>query len=229
MVAKQIAPGCFELALGAVNVFLLKSENGWALIDTGFANSADRILTAFQQLGHQPVDIRHIIITHAHPDHIGSLAALKQATHATIYIHPADAEIARTGTGFRPLTPAPGMMNGLLFRLFIRSNVMVDGATIDHEINAGDVLPIAGGLNIVHTPGHCAGHISLLWQRQRLLFVGDACGNLPRLGWSVGYEDIQIGKQSLEQLAALDFDMACFGHGKTIAQGAARQFRTRWL
>ncbi len=229
MATKQIAPGCFEISLGAVNVFLLESENGWALIDTGFAASTDRILAAFQQLGHSPTDIRHIIITHAHPDHIGSLAALQHATRATTYIHPADAAIARSGTGFRPLTPAPGLMNGLMFRLFVRTNAKVDAAAIDHEINAGDLLPFAGGLTAVHTPGHCAGHLAFHWPRQRMLFAGDACGNLPRLGWSVGYEDIRVGKQSLEQLAKLDFDIACFGHGRAIQNDAAKQFRKRWL
>lgn len=229
LAARQIAPGCFEISLGSVNVFLLKSENGWALIDTGFPNSADQILKAIQQLGIQATDIQHIIVTHAHPDHIGSLAALKHATHAATYIYPADAAIARTGTGIRPLTPAPGLMNGLLFRLFIRSPITLDGAVIDHEIRDGDVLPIAGGLTAVHTPGHCAGHLAFLWPRQHMLFVGDACSNLPRLGWNLGYEDIQVGKQSLERLAKLDFEIACFGHGKAIEHDAAKRFREHWL
>lgn len=229
MATTQIAPGCFEISLGTVNVFLLESENGWALIDTGFPNSAGKILTAIQQLGLQPNDIQHIIITHAHPDHIGSLAALKHATQAATYIHPADAAIAHTGTGFRPLTPAPGLMNGLMFRLFIRAPGPIDGAAIDHEIRDGDVLPIAGGLTAVHTPGHCAGQLAFLWPRQQVLFVADACSNLPRLGWSVAYEDIQVGKQSLDRLAKLDFAIACFGHGKSIKHDAAERFRKRWL
>ncbi|MEO7913109.1 MAG: MBL fold metallo-hydrolase [Roseiflexaceae bacterium] len=120
-------------------------------------------------------------------------------------------------------------MNGLLFRLFIRAPGPIDGAAIDHEIHDDDVLPIAGGLTAIHTPGHCAGHLAFLWPRQRVLFVMDACSNLPRLGWSVGYEDIQVGKQSLERLAKLDFDIACFGHGKTIEHGAANRFRKHWL
>jgi glyoxylase-like metal-dependent hydrolase (beta-lactamase superfamily II) len=229
MATKQIVPGLFELSIGIVNVFLLKSPNGWALIDTGFPNSAEQILTAFQQMGYHPTDIHHIIVTHAHPDHIGSLAALKRATNATTYIHPLDAPIARTGAGFRPLTPAPGLLTHLMFRLFIRPAPPIEGSLIDQEINEGDVLPIAGGLTVFHTPGHCAGHSAFLWSEQRVLFVGDACGNLPRLGWSLGYENIQVGKQSLERLAKLEFEVACFNHGKTIRQDAAHLFRQRWL
>lgn len=232
MSAKQITPGLFELSLGGVNVFFLQSDDGWTLIDTGFPNKADAILTAFGQMGHQPAEIRHIVITHAHPDHIGSLAELKRATAAATYIHPVDAPIARTGSGFRPLTPAPGLLNNLLYRLIgplMRSSNTVKGAVIDYEINDGDVLPIAGGLIAIHTPGHCAGHLAFLWPQGRVLFVGDACSNLLSLGWTIVNENIQVAKQSLEKLAKLDFDVACFGHGKVIKHGASERFRKRWL
>jgi glyoxylase-like metal-dependent hydrolase (beta-lactamase superfamily II) len=225
---KQIAPGCVEIPIGPVNVFLLESENGWALIDTGFPTSADAILAAIRQLGKQPADIRHIIVSHAHPDHIGSLAALKRATGAAISMHPLDAPIAQAGDGFRPLTPAPGLMANLIFRLFIRPPGPITGAAVDHMVNDGDVLPIAGGLTAIHTPGHCAGHLAFLWPQQGVLFAGDTCGNLPRLGLSVAYEDLQVGKQSLARLAQLDFDTACFGHGKAIQRDAAKLFRKRW-
>ncbi|MFL5803485.1 MAG: MBL fold metallo-hydrolase [Roseiflexaceae bacterium] len=228
MSTKQITPGLFEVALGVVNVFLLESDDGLALIDTGYPNSADRILAAVAEMGKQPADIRHIIITHAHPDHIGSLAPLKRATNARTYIHPLDAPIARSGTGFRPMTPAPGLLTGLLFRLFVRAAPILEETTIDHEIADGEVLPIAGGLNVIHTPGHSAGHLAFLWPRGRALLVGDACANVPSLGWSLGYEDIQVGQQSLERLAELDFESASFGHGRTIQPGAAERFRKRW-
>jgi glyoxylase-like metal-dependent hydrolase (beta-lactamase superfamily II) len=228
MPAKQITPGLFELSLGVVNVFLLESDDGLALVDTGYPNSTDRILAAVAEIGKQPADVRHIIITHAHPDHIGSLAPLKRATGARTYIHPLDAPIARSGSGFRPLTPAPGLLTGLLFRLFVRNPPVLEETTIDHEIADGEVLPIAGGLQAIHTPGHSAGHLAFLWPRGRALLAGDTCANMPSLGWSLGYEDIQVGRQSLERLAELDFESASFGHGRTIPQGAAERFRKRW-
>ncbi len=232
MEVTQILPGLFALSLGPVNVFFLHSENGWTLIDTGVPNSATHILAALAQVGNRSAVLQHIIVTHAHPDHIGSLAALKRATNATTYIHQADAPIARTGTGFRPLAPAPGLRSKIMFRRVIGaapSAPSVEGAMIDYEISAGDVLPIAGGLTAVHTPGHCAGHLAFLWPKGQVLFVGDACSNMPRLGWSIGYENVATGKQSLKKLAKLDFEVACFGHGTTILHGANTQFRKRWL
>jgi glyoxylase-like metal-dependent hydrolase (beta-lactamase superfamily II) len=228
MPAKQIAPGLFELSLGVVNVFLLESDGGLALIDTGYPDSADRILSGVAEIGRQPGDIRHIIVTHSHPDHIGSLAALQRATGARTYIHPLDGPIARAGTGFRPLKPAPGLLPGLMFRLFIRNPPVLEPAEIDQEVADGEVLPIAGGLKAIHAPGHCAGQLAFLWPRGRVLFAADACANMPSLNLSIGYEDLEIGRQSLARLSGLDFEIACFGHGRAIQQGAAERFRKRW-
>lgn len=229
MAAKRIAPGLFEVSLGMVNVFLLETDGGLALIDAGYPNMADTVLAAVRQIGKQPADIQHIIITHAHPDHFGSLAALQRATGATTYVHTTDAAIVRTGRGVRPIKPSPGLMSNILFRLFIRPMDALEGARVDHELHDGDVLPIAGGLHVVHTPGHCAGHVALLWPQERVLVVGDACANIPRLGLSIAYEDVELGKRSLAKLAKLDFDTACFGHGKALRGNANLRFRKRWL
>ena len=87
---------------------------------------------------------------------------------------------------------------------------------------------IAGGLTAIHTPGHCAGHLAFFWPQEGVLFAGDTCGNLPRLGMSVAYEDLEVGKQSLSKLAKLDFAVACFGHGKAIQRDASALFRKHW-
>jgi hypothetical protein len=48
------------------------------------------------------------------------------------------------------------------------------------------------------------------------------------LGWSLGYEDFEQGQRSLRKLAALDFEVACFGHGKAIPNNPARKFKEKW-
>ena len=54
---------------------------------------------------------------------------------------------------------------------------------IDHEINDGTELPIAGGLKAIHIPGQCAGQVALLWARRRVLFAADACANMDSTTW----------------------------------------------
>lgn len=77
MSVKSIFPGVYMLTLGPVNLYFIEDDHRLALIDTGYENSEDKILAATKELGRQPEDIKHIIVTHCHPDHAGSLAALK--------------------------------------------------------------------------------------------------------------------------------------------------------
>ncbi len=99
---------------------------------------------------------------------------------------------------------------------------------VEHEVGDGEVLPF-GGLCAVHTPGHTAGHVALLLPRGGgVLFVGDAASHMTHLGMSLIYEDVAEGRRSLAKLAALDFEVACFSHGRAMVGGADRRFRARW-
>lgn len=230
MSIKPIVPGLYVIALGNVNAFLL-TQGELTLIDTGVAGSEGKILQAIGKLGHQPAALRHIIITHCHPDHAGSLAALQQATGATTYAHPLDASAIRAGTVNKRLTPTPQLLQRLLFWLFIRnSSPNYPPAAVDREINDGELLPLAGGLHVIHAPGHCAGQVALFWpQHGGVLFAADACANMPSLNYSLGYEDLDLGKQTLAKVAQLAFAAVCFGHGNAITQDATAKFRRRWV
>ena len=229
MTVRQIVPGVHMISAGPINMFLLESDGGYALIDTGLPGSADGILKAIGGLGKAPSAISHILVTHAHPDHIGSLAAVKTATGAPVYIHGADAPIATSGKGFRPMKTAPGLLTGILFRLFVRLDRTVESVAVEHQIKDGEQLPVAGGLTAIHVPGHCAGQVAFLWsQRGGVLFVADACSNMMGLGWSLAYEDFEQGKKDLAKLGKMDFQVACFGHGKPILENASRKFREKW-
>ncbi len=229
MPARQIVNGLYCIATGAINTFYLDDPAGGILIDTGYPDTAPKILAALAAINRRPHDVRHILLTHAHPDHIGSAAALQRLTGAQTWMHPADAPIATSGTGFRPLTPAPGLQKKLLFKAFVPHIPRVDPVTIDHAIHDGDTLPLAGGLTAVHTPGHCAGQLAFLWKRHGgVLFAADNCMNLFSLDLSICYEDLALGKQSLQKLSTLDFTLACFGHGTPLRRDAAGIFRRKW-
>ncbi|MBA3946854.1 MAG: MBL fold metallo-hydrolase [Herpetosiphonaceae bacterium] len=231
MTAKQLVPGVYAISLGFVNTFVIDAGE-LTLIDTGLAGSASRILAALRQLGRQPADLQHIILTHCHADHTGSLRKLQQESGAIIFMHPVDAALVGEGQASRPVRPAPGLMNAVVFQLMMMrqsSVATVEPVTVDHEVQDGEELPIAGGLQVIATPGHTVGHISLLLpQHGGVLFVGDAAGNMFGLSYSPIYEDLDAGQHSLGQLATLEFDVACFGHGRAIIGGAAAQFRQKW-
>lgn len=229
MAATQIVQGLYAIPAGPVNVFLIEASDGCTLIDSGLPGAAQNILQQIGTLGKRPTDIRHIVLTHAHPDHIGSFAALKKATGADAFMHPMDAAIATSGRGFRPMKAAPGLLTSILFRLFVRPVSSVEAASIEHRVEDGQQLQIAGGITVIHVPGHCAGQIALLWpQHGGVLFAADACSNMMGLGWSLGYEDFEEGKRSLKKLTKLNFQVACFGHGKAILRDAVGKFKEKW-
>lgn len=95
-------------------------------------------------------------------------------------------------------------------------------------MTAGETLPVAGGIEVIHTPGHCAGHVAHMWHPGRMLFAGDVATNIMGLGDPVGFENLEEGRASQRKLADLSFDAAGFGHGAPIAHHASTRFRNKW-
>lgn len=230
MTLHPIVPGLLQVPLGPVNAFLLEDDDGLTLIDTGMPGSADRVLAVVQELGRPPADLRRVLLTHAHVDHSGSAAELRRRTGATIAMHPVDAPLVRSGQVLRPMKAAPGLVNALFFRIIsATSPITIEPTEVDEEIADGQVLPIAGGLQAIHVPGHCAGQVAFLWHRHGgVLLAADAAANAFGLALSPGYEDLGAGLESLARLSALDFEVACFGHGRPILREAAGRFRRKW-
>ncbi len=225
----SLLPGLSMLALGPVNVFLLADGPHFTLIDTGYEQSAPTILNELRALGHPPTAITNILLTHCHPDHAGGLAAIQQASGAQVWMHPIDAAVVR---GEQPMVRskvAPGLLNRLLYRLFI-ANVPphVPPAPVHHQPTDGDLLPMAGGIRVIHTPGHSMGHLAFLVERDNALIVGDVCSNITGLAYSIVYDDLAEGRRSLAKLAALTPGLIGFGHGKPLRGNATARFRQKW-
>lgn len=123
---------------------------------------------------------------------------------------------------------APGLLRRVLCRLFFHPDERVEPVAIDQPLTDGEILPIAGGFEVIHAPGHCAGQVALLWRQGRMLFAGDVCANFLGLGDPVGFENLQDGRASQRKLAGLSFDAAGFGHGPPISRDASARFRDKW-
>jgi glyoxylase-like metal-dependent hydrolase (beta-lactamase superfamily II) len=126
------------------------------------------------------------------------------------------------------MRPSPGLPQRIGFRVFWRPNEPVTPVHIDQHIHDGQTLPIAGGLEVIHTPGHSAGHVSLMWQGGRLLIVGDVGSNVAGVSDPLGFEDREHGRRSQRRLASLNFKAAAFGHGRAIPRDAARRVQRAW-
>jgi glyoxylase-like metal-dependent hydrolase (beta-lactamase superfamily II) len=116
----------------------------------------------------------------------------------------------------------------VLCRLVYHPDERLEPVAIKEPLTGGEILPIAGGFDVIHTPGHCAGQVALLWRPGRMLFAGDVCMNIMGLGDPVGFESLEEGRASQRKLAGLSFDAAGFGHGEPIARDASSRFRNKW-
>jgi glyoxylase-like metal-dependent hydrolase (beta-lactamase superfamily II) len=231
MTPTPLVPGLYALDGGGVNAYLIAADDSLTLIDAGSAGSAERIGRALNSLGYALADITQIVVTHAHADHAGGLAELQAQTRAAVWMHPLDAALVRAGTAMRPSTsPTPGLMNRIIYQLTIaQAPRTVTPASIDHEVEDGVVLPFAGGLQVIHSPGHSAGQIALLWPAHGgVLFAADATINVAGLALFPAYEGLAQGQASLARLATYEFGVACFGHGRPITHSADQRFRARW-
>lgn len=226
-----ITPHLYQIPIGAVNCFVIDGkEDGLILVDTGYKGSTEKIFSAIEKSGRSLKDISQIILTHTHPDHAGSAADIAQRTGAKITLHPADAALAEQGVAGRlPHNVSPGLVNKIIFNLLIKKSPNeIPRFTANHLVNNKDILPFAGGIDVIHTPGHSLGHIALYLRKDDILIAGDICANVMGLGLSTVYEDRDLGIQSILKAARSGFGKAVFGHGKPIMKDAAKKMRAKF-
>lgn len=213
--------GVFELRLGYVNVHAVVTDDGVVLVDTGLPGRSPIIERGLVEIGRSLGEVTTILVTHRHPDHIGSLAELRRRTGARVIAHAAEAPWI---TGHIP----PSEPSGRLARLLSRAIGTVEPTKIDQLITTDGSEPLPG-FTALHTPGHTRGHVSYLLDRSGgILFAGDAAGS--RRGkvsappHPVTADPARAG-ESLARLADLEFDHAVFGHGKAVSGLAVEAFR----
>lgn len=180
-----------QVNLGFVNAYVLVRGNEVAIVDTGVANSEGKIGEVLKAAGRDWSDVRHLILTHFHPDHAGSMNAVMAASaNAVAYAGAMDIPMIRTAS------------------------------TIKSIKDGDDVF----GLQIIATPGHTPGHVSVYDPAGSAFITGDAIGNTggaltgPNPQFSI---DMPTALNSVRKIAALNFETAYFMHGETIASGAS--------
>ena len=222
---QKITDRLYQISLVAVNAFVIEDQ-GPTLIDTGLPGSTQKIFAALRKEGKDPADIKRIILSHLHTDHA---ADIKRQTNARVYAHRADAQLLEQGVSGRPMTLTPGLTNKFIYQMFIKNaGNVVPPVAVDEKLSDGDVIPVLGGIRVVHTPGHSAGHVALLLPSEGVLIAADLCAHVLGLAYSTLYEDRALGQQSIQKAAALSFDTAVFGHGHALQGEASRKLREKF-
>lgn len=180
-----------RINMGQVSAYVVANDGEATVIDTGLSGSADAIIATLGDVGLGWGSVSGAVLTHAHPDHAGSIeAVLDLASGATGYIGAAD----------RGAVTAP-----------------VELVTV---ANGDSVM----GLDVIETPGHTPGHISLLDPELSVLFAGDALNgsNGAVIGPNPSFSaDMSSANSSVVTLAGLSFETVVFGHGEPVTGAAS--------
>ena len=207
--------------LGASNIYLISGTKGYLMVDAG----SPRNFRSFQRFLHreriQPKDIKLILITHVHNDHVGNLQRIKELTGAQIMVHQLESEWLANGWVEIPKGIVP------LYR-FISEQGRKRGYKLkfrpvkaDIKINKKISLEEYGlDAEVIPTPGHSIGSLSLVFSTG-IAIVGDSCFNFPEIKRTIlpGFaEDIEALFKTWKFY--LDSDIHTFypGHGKPFGK-----------
>ncbi len=227
----QIAPGLFSMGQekgGRVHAYLLDDGNGLTLIDTLYDDDGNVVLAELARIGKKPSDLKHIILTHAHKSHVGGLAALQQASGATVYSHEWEVDIIagrRKAERVSAIPRKPLAVYHLQLGLALGQGRHTP-CEVDRRLKAGDRV---GPLEVIETPGHTPGCLSFWWPDRRAVFAGDVITTWPDFaaGWPGLTLDNDRNLRAVHQLT--DFGSAeilCTGHGEPVTEGAAAKIKT---
>ena len=215
----EIIPGVHAVPGTHFSRIYLIEDDELTLVDTGMPWSAGRVVRYIRSIGRSPNELRRILMTHNHPDHTGGAPGIVRRSGAKVVAHQKD-------TLHQGDSDTLGYMG--FFSSLSVSVPFLKRVTLDRALTEEQIIPVAGGIRVLHTPGHTPGSVCYMLEREGLLFSGDTIfsehGRVSRSVPFPGSDSAQY-QRSLERLASIDFDILCGGHGSPLVGDASKKFR----
>ncbi len=221
----EVAEGVYRLGTKWINFYLVAEDGEFTLIDAGYPGYWKHLDAATEALGTSPDAIRAVLVTHHHADHAGTAERLRSTAGARVLVGEGDAWIVG---GRYPSHANPGFYRDCWWRPsgigFLAHSAAAGGAKYrpvqDLTALKGDqILDLPGRPQVIHTPGHTAGHYSVALPDRGVLFSGDALANFDYATGKRGLgphrfnDDREMALTSLGRLDGVDAEVVLFGHG----------------
>ena len=229
-------PCVHRLRHAYVNCYLLTDDDGVTVVDAGLPGHWEHLGRALRSIGATPSDVRALVLTHAHFDHVGVAARLQERLGLPVLLHPGDAFLAahpyryahERVRGVYPLRH-PGSVP-VLGAMSLAGALTVRGCHGTLPIADGQVLDAPGRPVVVATPGHTDGHVALHLPDRDAVIAGDALVTLdpytarsgPRIVAGAATASSERALASLDALEATRATWVLPGHGEPWGGGVGR-------
>ncbi len=223
----EIITGVHQVDGVTANSFVVVEGDGsLILIDTGMSKDGKKILDYVQTtMSKKASDVKMIVLTHSHVDHVRGAFEIKRATGAKVAIHDEDADYLSQ----RKKVPVPKGGMGAVFKI-IGPFFTFTPLEADQRLHENDKI---GSLMVIHTPGHTPGSISLYSQDKKLIFVGDTIryqkGEIegPPKQFT---PDMEQAMKSVQKISNFDFEILLSGHGEPLkSPDASKKVRQQFI
>jgi hydroxyacylglutathione hydrolase len=213
----EITPIALRLPLrmGSVSGYLIATDDGYVLVDTGPSSARADLESALLDAGCKPGNLRLIVLTHGDFDHIGNAAYLRDRFSAKIAMHAEDAGMAERGDMFFNRKSGNAVFRRLvpvLYR-FSKSDRFTPDVTLDE---ADDLSEYGLDATVIRLPGHSTGSIGILMAGGDLI-GGDLFENTKQPALNGIMDDREAAAASVGRLKGLAIRTVYPGHGKPFA------------
>jgi glyoxylase-like metal-dependent hydrolase (beta-lactamase superfamily II) len=222
----KLLPSLYFLRFPVGHVYLWLDDDGMTLLDCGVAGSGEQIAAGIRALGRDPADVRQLVLTHFHQDHVGAANEVAAWGDVVIRAHRDDAAVIR-GEAAGPPPVLLDWERPIYERVMGGTSATAAPVRVDHELDDGDVLEFGGRAQAVAVPGHTPGSVAVHLPDHGVLFTGDTVASRSdgQVILGVFNVDRDAAIASLRRQVDLDPEIACFGHGEPVTAEAGRAMR----
>jgi glyoxylase-like metal-dependent hydrolase (beta-lactamase superfamily II) len=237
--SRNVVPGVHRLQHAYVNCYLLEDDSGLTLVDTAFPATWPLLLKAIASLGRFPADVRAVVLTHAHFDHLGVALRARQEWGVPVLAHQDESYIA--AHPYRYAHERSRLLHTVrhpasipvLTAMASAGALRVPGIRDLVTLHPGDTLNLPGRPRVVFTPGHTAGHCALHLPDRDALISGDALvtldpytdGTGPQIVSGAATADSDRALESLDVIADTGARVVLPGHGQPYYGGVREAVR----
>src|SRR5919205_696072 len=239
MIRLNVGDGVHLIAHAHVNCYVIEDDDGITLVDAGLPTMWPMLLQVLEKRGRRPEDVKALVLTHGHFDHVGFALRAHRQWGIPVLVHEQDAYLAAHPYRYKPernrfLYPLTHPRSlPLLAGMAAAGALKIKGVSTTEQLKPGTAVPVPGRPTVAHTPGHTDGHCILHLPDRGIVLSGDALVTLdpytgksgPQIVASAATNNTGQSLASLQAIAATGAALVLPGHGAPWKHGAAEAVR----